>query len=57
MTDIAMQTRCIYCKREQYAMAVYDISHSKAPCVWCGETPPVLTNKEWHEKIAKPRKD
>ena len=49
--DIAMQSRCIYCKKEQYAMAVHSISHGKHPCVWCGKTPPVLTQKEWLEKL------
>lgn len=34
--DIAMQTRCVSCKREQYAMAVYSISRGEHPCVWCG---------------------
>ncbi len=49
--EIAMQTRCIYCKREQYAMAVHSISNSEHPCVWCGKTPPKLTYKEWYAII------
>jgi ribosomal protein S27E len=49
--EIAMQVRCIYCKREQYAPAVYEISHGKHPCVWCGKTPPVMTESEWRLKI------
>lgn len=51
MPDVAMQTRCIFCKREQYGPAVYDISYSKHPCVWCGKTPPVLTDAEWRERL------
>lgn len=49
--DIAMQVKCIYCGREQYAIAVYDISYGKHPCVWCGKTPPILTEKKWREKL------
>lgn len=50
MGKVAMQPRCIYCKREQYAPAVYSISHGEHPCVWCGKIPPVFkTEQEWHE--------
>ncbi len=46
---IAMQPRCIYCKREQYGPAVWDISHAEHPCVWCGKTPPVFaTDADWY---------
>jgi uncharacterized CHY-type Zn-finger protein len=46
----AMQTRCIYCRREQYAPAVYSISMGKEPCVWCGKTPPKMTYAEYRDK-------
>jgi ribosomal protein S27E len=49
--DIAMQSRCIYCKKEQYAMVVFDISHGEHPCVWCGKTPPVLTEAEYRKLL------
>ena len=49
--EIAMQTRCIYCKKEQYAPAVYAISYGEHPCVWCGKTPPKLSYDEWHKKL------
>ena len=48
--DIAMQNYCIYCNREQYAMAVYEISYGKHPCVWCGKTPPKMTYEEYRDK-------
>jgi len=51
--EIAMQARCIYCKREQYALAVWEISHSRHPCVWCGKTPPQMTEKEYYIKLHK----
>ncbi len=53
MKIIAMQVRCIYCDREQYAPAVVPISEGKHPCVWCGKTPPVLTEKEYRDKMNK----
>ena len=46
-----MQTRCIYCKREQYAPAVHAISNGEAGCAWCGKIPPILTEAEWLEKL------
>lgn len=49
---VAMQTRCIYCKREQYGPAVFDISHGDHPCVWCGKTPPVFKSyEEYHQAL------
>lgn len=53
----AMQVRCIYCKREQYAPAVYPISHGKAGCSWCGKVPPVFTTDEEYYKALKEDKD
>lgn len=40
-----MQVRCIHCKREQYALAVWLISHGLLGCSWCGELPPVFTDE------------
>ena len=48
---IAMQETCIYCRREQYKPAVYEISNGKHPCIWCGITPPVLTQEEYEKKL------
>jgi len=53
--SIAMQERCIYCGREQYAPAVWSISHGEHPCVWCGVTPPKMTEKEYAIKLKKVR--
>lgn len=43
---LVMQIRCIYCKVEQYAMAVWDISHGDCGCSWCGKVPPVFTDEK-----------
>ena len=51
--DTAMQERCIYCGKEQYAMAVYSISYGKSECVWCGKIPPILTVEEYNKEIKK----
>ena len=40
---VVMQPRCVHCLREQYALAVYAVSHGKAGCSWCGHVPPVYT--------------
>ena len=49
----AMQIRCIYCKKEQYAPAVWSISYGKHPCVWCGKTSPKLNEKEYRKKLGE----
>ena len=55
--DVVMQTTCIYCKKEQYAPAVYPISHGEAGCNWCGQVPPVFTHmKKYIEALEKPIK-
>ena len=50
---VVMQFKCIRCKKEQYAPAVYDISHGEHPCVWCGKTPPIFTDEEEYRKELK----
>lgn len=52
----AMQPRCIYCGREQYGPAVWPISHGEHPCVWCGETPPQLTESEYRARMREVRR-
>jgi len=49
--DIAMQSRCVHCRREQYAPAVFSISHGEHPCVWCGKKSKKMTHKEWLKAI------
>jgi hypothetical protein len=56
-TEVAMQTRCIYCKMEQYGPAVHAISYGLHPCVWCGKTPPVLTYPEYNTQLKAPVKE
>lgn len=50
--QIVMQTRCIHCKREQYAIAVYSISHGKHPCVWCGKMSRKMTEDEYFKLLS-----
>ena len=51
--DVAMQVRCVKCFREQYALAVWAISHGNAGCSWCGHVPPVMTAREFRDAMAK----
>ena len=53
---IAMQVRCIYCRREQYALNVISVSYSKGGCSWCGKTPPVMTEEEYRAELTKDRR-
>ena len=55
MQKIAMQEYCVHCGCEQYAMAVFDISHGKHPCWWCGKMPKEMTEKEYYAKLRKIR--
>ncbi len=48
-----MQSRCVYCKREQYAPAVYSISLGEHPCVWCGEFSKPMTEQEYSEAYSQ----
>lgn len=48
-----MQNRCLNCLREQYAIAVALISRGEHPCVWCGYTPPVMTEIEYRKALAE----
>ena len=50
MPKLAMQTRCIYCHKEQYAPAVYPISIGKSGCAWCGKIPPKMNYDEYRDK-------
>ena len=47
---IAMQTRCVHCVREQYALAVWDISHGQHPCCFCGEMSEEMSVEEYNKK-------
>ena len=50
-----MQMRCIFCGKEQYAPAVFDISHGKRPCCWCGKTPNQMTVDEYSKVMSAMR--
>lgn len=39
-----MQTRCTWCRREQYGMYVWPISHGLRGCTWCSRVPAVYTD-------------
>jgi hypothetical protein len=39
---VVYQPRCIYCKREHYALNVTALSHGHAACHNCRRTPPVF---------------
>lgn len=45
--DIAMQTRCVFCLSEQYAMAIVHVSFGTLACSWCGVKSIPMTEQEW----------
>lgn len=49
--DIAMQHKCVHCRKEQYMMAVYPISMGEHPCVWCGKMSKKMTKEEYREAL------
>lgn len=51
MEQIAIQTRCIHCGREQYALAVMSVSRGEEACVWCGEKSVVMSEDEYRFKL------
>lgn len=48
-----MQTRCVYCGTEHYALAVVAISYGHAKCGRCGRTPPVYTDREQYRRALR----
>lgn len=54
--EIAMQTRCVHCLSEQYAMAVLPVSLGEAGCAWCGEKSTPMTEAQWREALALARR-
>jgi hypothetical protein len=54
---VIMQTKCIYCKKEQYSPVVYPVSHGEMGCAMCGKVPPVFTDiDEYRKELDKPIK-
>ena len=54
--DVAMQTRCVHCKKEQYAVYVYNISFGKQGCAWCGKKSSPMSEPEYY-KLLKTKRD
>lgn len=50
--NIAMQTRCLYCLREQYSFNVIAVSYGEAGCTWCGVHSREMTWDEYAKEIA-----
>jgi len=46
--DLAMQTRCVHCGKEQYAPAVIHVSNGEGQCCWCGEYSTKMTVDEYY---------
>ncbi|MFH1004727.1 MAG: hypothetical protein V1781_04430, partial [Bacteroidota bacterium] len=55
--NVAMQERCVFCGREQYAPAVYPISMGEQPCTWCGKISKKMTKFEYLKKLKKINND
>lgn len=49
---IAMQTRCVHCKAEQYGPAVHSVSMGTDTCSWCGKMSIKMTNAEYKVALA-----
>lgn len=55
LDDIAMQHHCLHCLREQWAPAVFGVSHGRDACVWCGAQGARMTNDEYYAELRKRR--
>lgn len=54
--DVVMQTRCVHCLREQYALAMLAVSLGERGCVWCGVTPNVYaTDADYQAALSRRR--
>jgi hypothetical protein len=54
--DVAMQTRCVHCKKEQYTPKVYPISLGTEGCAWCGKKSSPMSEPEYY-KLLKTKRD
>lgn len=55
MSEIAMQVRCVHCGQEQYALAVWLVSHGEHPCCWCGKMSTEMSDEEYNSKLKEMR--
>ncbi len=53
---IAMQVRCVWCFKEQYALAVMAVSYGEAPCVWCHRMSVKMTLDQYRSVLAERRR-
>lgn len=56
MSNIEMQVNCVFCGHEQYSPAIWDISHGRHPCCWCGKFSKPMTTAEYRNLIEKNKK-
>lgn len=52
-----MQSRCVSCGREQYALNVYALSHGQSGCSWCGFVPPAYTSMTEYRAAVRATKE
>jgi hypothetical protein len=50
---VAMQTRCVHCLAEQYALNVIDVSYGEAGCAWCGAQSRLMTHEEYLQALTE----
>jgi DNA-directed RNA polymerase subunit RPC12/RpoP len=53
--DVAMQSRCVNCLTEHYALAVIDISYGGIPCPHCEHLSEQMTRSEYMEALSATR--
>jgi hypothetical protein len=53
--DIAMQSLCVHCLGEQYALAVYFVSMGEEPCAWCGAYSEKMTTEKYWQTLREAR--
>jgi hypothetical protein len=53
---VVMQPRCVHCLKEQYVLAVMDVSHGNTGCTWCGRIAPVFYADEDYRAVLKERR-
>lgn len=53
MTDeqFALQTVCVHCLGEQYALSVYFVSTGEHACAWCGAYSKKMTRQQYRQAL------